>query len=208
MPVVLYQGKSLQDWLDSLRRELLASTTPPTIDMAVTAVGLTDPFVRKLVARAFRQTLKEGGTNWDLTRDSRWLKTIEKWAPPNITAAPKSRDTTAVFSPTTQATDAMLAKAQELNGQLPAEAQAAIANLGSIMARSAGKTFDEARLDETVGEINNLVASHAAVGRELEIHRQYQKEMFSNNESLRRAADVFRRLVEDQLEPGSGKNVR
>jgi hypothetical protein len=32
--------------------------------------------------------------------------------------------------------------------------------------------------------------------------------MFSNNESLRRAADVFRRLVEDQLEPGSGKNVR
>ena len=182
MPTQSYQGKTLGEWMAKLRAAHLQASTVLSVENAMTMVGLTDRFARKLVGRAYRSTLKEGGTNFDLTRDGKWAKTTERWAPDNIGKAKGVES----YVPTTVPTDTLTATVTELDGRLTPTMQSHLAGLSRTVAAAAGRNFSETYVEEVISEATGMATEFAAQNRELEIHRQYQASLDKKDQMMER----------------------
>jgi hypothetical protein len=173
-------GKSLEDIHAELVDYLQDSDQPPRIEDAMTRLGYNDPFAREAIKRSFMPTLKEGGSNYQLTLDGRWQKGREKWAPASV----PSGKVVLTYQKKTVPTNELAKKLETLNGDLSDDTRAAVSNIINTMENRANAKFDRHSVAFIAEDVGIIVSDAAALKRENALHEKYKESIDSQMQMM------------------------
>jgi hypothetical protein len=171
-------------------RENILNNSPRGTDDAMTAIGVTEEFQRRILRRAFNSTLKPGGSNHDLVTTGKWMRHREKTA--GLEGAPKGKPVMA-YQPTVSTVVEMQRIIGSHADALPPAVIENMAVVADIFTQRSGKSLREMDL-YTIGEA--ISKSHEASATQLIIERKDRETAEKLLEAERRVSETERKAKE------------
>jgi hypothetical protein len=180
-------------------RDYLKDDGPETLEDGIKAIGVADPFAQAMLKRRFQPTLRPDGENADLTKEGKWLRTREKWAEE---AGVAKGTNMRMIRPRTAASTSIEKVAQDVEGNIPAEALEAARTTAHILADRGNRKLTEAAGDLVAEQTNTLLvhlSTATQVAEERLARAQAAERMVEEiTASQRESLQVIKRLLDDR----------
>ena len=140
----------------------------------LTQGGVVNQFHRNPRMAMFKTTLLEGGANYDLTEQKKWLRSARDKAGEGIVDVGSS---VLSYNKETDATNALSKRLETLNGQVPDVIRESSKRISGTIAAGAGSVLNQQRVNTLVEDVSSILTESVKLAAETARHREYQTKL-------------------------------